>query len=230
MKKRPFVILLSSMLFLSACGTETAGHSNTQKNSVESVLQQRIAEEGGITPTVIPVVIDDSSGSLELTGDSFDLNTIPGLVIEDVTPAPEPEDVPVLEMEEHSFPLGELPATDPSKIDIDLTTMNATMTYSTVFDMMSDPFAYTGQIVKMKGTFSDYYDESTDTRYLSCIIKDATACCAQGLEFETTKDFPYPDAYPANGEEICVEGYFDTYLEGNCLYCVLRNAVLLPDS
>ena len=61
----------------------------------------------------------------------------------------------------------------------------------------------------------------------SCIIQDATACCAQGIEFELADKRTYPDDYPEIDEEICVVGVFDTYKEGEYTYCTLRNAKLL---
>lgn len=72
-----------------------------------------------------------------------------------------------------------------------------------------------------------YHDDTTDNYYFTCIIQDATACCAQGIEFVLTDDYIYPDDYPKADEEICVSGVFDTYMEGDYTYCTLRNAKLL---
>ena len=47
------------------------------------------------------------------------------------------------------------------------------------------------------------------------IIQDATACCAQGMEFVLTDEYSYPDDYPDEGSEITVMAVFDTYQEGN---------------
>ena len=62
--------------------------------------------------------------------------------------------------------------------------------------------------------------------YFNCIGRDATACCAQGLEFELSDRYVYPDDYPQPGEEITVQGTFDMYEEehdGNSYYyLVLR--------
>jgi hypothetical protein len=55
---------------------------------------------------------------------------------------------------------------------------------------------------------------------------DATACCSQGIEFELTDDYVYPDDYPEDGGDICVVGTFDTYEEDGFTYCVLRDARL----
>ena len=111
-------------------------------------------------------------------------------------------------------------------VDVDLTVLSSTMVYSEVYNMMYYPENYIGKTVKMKGMYAGYHDESTDKYYHACIIQDATACCAQGIEFEPTDDYRYPDDYPAEGQEVCVTGVFDTYKEGENIYCTLRNARL----
>ena len=79
----------------------------------------------------------------------------------------------------------------------------------------------------MKGAFAYYHDEESGNSYYSCIIADATACCAQGIEFVLTEDYIYPDDYPNEGGDICVVGVFDTYQEGDYTYCTLRNAKIV---
>ena len=111
-------------------------------------------------------------------------------------------------------------------IDIDLTSLSSTMVYSEVSNMMYYPDDYIGKIVKMEGLFTSYHDESTGNNYFACIIQDATACCAQGIEFVLTDDYSYPDDYPEEGSTITVVGDFDYYMEGDYLYCTLRNADL----
>lgn len=93
--------------------------------------------------------------------------------------------------------------------------------------MMSDPDSYIGKTVRMNGPCSIYFDEPTGIYYYACIIRDATACCAQGMEFELDDSYSRPDDYPAEGEEIVVEGTFDTYTDGKYLYCTLRDARLV---
>ena len=51
--------------------------------------------------------------------------------------------------------------------------------------------------------------------HIAHMKRDATACCAQGIEFVLTEDYVYPDDYPEVDEEICVVGVFDTYQEGD---------------
>ncbi|MCR5649667.1 MAG: hypothetical protein K6F86_00625 [Lachnospiraceae bacterium] len=107
---------------------------------------------------------------------------------------------------------------------IDLTEFSSTMVYSEVYNMMYYPENYIGKMVKMSGVYAVYHDESTGKDYHACIISDATACCSQGIEFELTDDYSYPDDYPEEGGQICVEGVFDTYREGENIYCTLRDS------
>ena len=112
-------------------------------------------------------------------------------------------------------------------IDVDLTAMSSTMVYSEVFSMLDTPDDYIGKIVKINGIFAYYYDEASVNYYYACIIRDATACCSQGIEFVLTDEYVYPDDYPEVEEDLTVIGRFDTYTEGDHLYCTLRDAVLV---
>lgn len=112
-------------------------------------------------------------------------------------------------------------------VDVDLTALSSTMVYSQVYNMMVTPENFTGKVVKMQGSYSCFYDSTTGNYYYACIIQDATACCSQGIEFILTDDYKYPQDYPTDGDIITVQGVFDTYYEGENMYCTLRNAKLL---
>lgn len=109
---------------------------------------------------------------------------------------------------------------------VDLTQMSATLVYAEVYNMMMAPEDYIGKTIKMEGTYTPYHDDATGKDYFACIVSDATACCSQGIEFELTSDYKYPDDYPKDGDIICVTGVFDTYKEGKDEYSVLRGATL----
>lgn len=126
-----------------------------------------------------------------------------------------------------------VPSPEPSSsdpVDVDLTQLSSTMVYSEVYAMAYEPEQYMGKTVKMKGQFSSF-EGTAGQIYYTCIVQDATACCAQGLEFELRDNYSYPDDYPELGDEITVVGTFDTYREeydGNYyLYIILRNAKLV---
>jgi hypothetical protein len=97
---------------------------------------------------------------------------------------------------------------------IDLTAMSGTMVYSYVYDMLyTRPEAYVGKSVKVRGQYNESYYTSTEQYYRFIIIKDAAACCAQGMEF--VFDGGYPDE---NGAEIEAIGIFETYDELGTAY------------
>ncbi|WP_407386101.1 hypothetical protein [Ruminococcus sp.] len=110
-------------------------------------------------------------------------------------------------------------------VDVDLTTMSSTMVYSEVLNMQQAPEQYLGKTVKMKGPFN--VSEMGGNRYFACLIKDATACCSTGIEFELAGNYSYPDDYPKKDTEITVIGTFTTYMEGNSKYLQLKNAQLV---
>ena len=118
--------------------------------------------------------------------------------------------------------------TTPSKkIDVDLTKMSGTVVYAMVNQMVTYPVRFKGKHIKMQGFFSSYYDEEIERRFYGCVIKDALACCSQGLAFELSKPRKYPDEYPAEGDAIVVEGDFDYEKdEGGGGFPIIRNAIM----
>ena len=114
-------------------------------------------------------------------------------------------------------------------VDYDLTQMSSDMVYATVYQMMVTPEEYEGKTFRIDGNFYATYYEATKKYYFYCIIQDATACCAQGMEFIWDDgSHIYPDEYPKDNAEIVVEGTFETYREDGDenLYCRLSDAIL----
>ena len=109
--------------------------------------------------------------------------------------------------------------------DIDLTIDNADLIYAEVFAMVYTPEDYVGKTVKMKGQFVFYYDEEAGMYYYACLIKDAMACCAQGLEFIPTGDCVYPDDFPPAMTDINVTGTFNILEDNGETYVALTDAV-----
>ena len=112
----------------------------------------------------------------------------------------------------------------PSKVDLDLTKMSATMIYSTIFDMLIMPEEYVDKNIKLSGWFETYTDPQTGEMYYAVVVPDATACCQQGLEFVWKGNHTYPDDFPKPGQNITVTGIYKmiendgvtyTYLEAN---------------
>lgn len=112
-----------------------------------------------------------------------------------------------------------------ASVDVDLSVMDSDMIYATVYQMMSDPEQYVGKTFRIEGKFYVTYDEMTKNQYYYCVIKDATECCAQGLEFVWGDgSHIYPDEYPTDGTEVIVDGTFELYMENDSRYCRLANA------
>ena len=115
-----------------------------------------------------------------------------------------------------------------NRVDIDLSRMSATMVYSMVYQMVTEPKKFIGKRIKMKGSFSSYYDEAVDRRFFGCVIKDALACCSQGLAFETFKPRKYPKDFPREGSPITIIGRFDYEKEEDGIgFPIIRNAIFI---
>lgn len=124
------------------------------------------------------------------------------------------------------------PQASADGVEVDLTVLSSTMVYSEVYNMLyNDPAHYFGKTVKAKGTFSLYQLVTDgvlqpDPVAYACIIADATACCAEGMEFVLEGDYTYPDDYPELGAEITVIGEFQSYEENGMTWYHLVNARL----
>lgn len=197
-------ICLCLMLMISLAGcsssSQTSDRAKKKTNGVSEVLEAGMAEvDAEKTP--------ESTIAPKTPESTIVPETPESTMIAESTPEPEEETADAYE-----------------NIDIDLTVMSSTMVYSQVSEIMADPDAYVGKIMKMKGLLTVFHSEETGKYYFGCLIQDATACCAQGIEFELAGDYQYPDDYPPENTEITVVGVFDTYIEGVGLYCTLRNA------
>ena len=129
---------------------------------------------------------------------------------------------------------GESKPSHPSagKVDVDLTVLSSTMVYAEVYNMLyNDPESYLGKTVRARGEFSIYQLVvdgvlQPDPVAYACIIADAAACCAEGMEFVLKDDLAYPDDYPEPGAEITVVGEFQAYEENGMTGYHLINARL----
>ncbi len=88
-------------------------------------------------------------------------------------------------------------------VDFDISVMNANMVYAQVFDMMMEPEVYADKIIRISG---DYYrlPDNKGNMTNAVIIRDALACCQQGMEFV----WDFGEAVPAQETPITVTGPF----------------------
>ena len=240
MKNKALTIFVcTSIMALTGCSDISPSRPNTLAPTVDDVLQQGMANEDQNNASALDfssqnttdqnssaqpgngqnssMTGNDQNASTQNSASQASNSSESGRQSGVDEGAPEPD--PVTE--------SDLAQSSTDGIDIDLTTLSATVVYSEVYDMMFYPENYVGKTVKMDGMFTYYYDEANDRYYFACIIMDATACCSQGIEFEPSEDFTYPDDFPEDGGDICVVGVFDTYEEDGFTYCTLRNAEIV---
>ena len=125
-----------------------------------------------------------------------------------------------------SEPVAQQPTTEHTTaadgVDIDLTQMNATMVYAEVSNIMYMPDDYIGKIIRMSGMAVSSTDPETDITYHAVIIRDATACCASGLDYILADGQEYPE----DETDVTVTGEFELFEEDGFYYCQLKDAVL----
>lgn len=120
----------------------------------------------------------------------------------------------------------EVPA-EPPAVDMDLSVMSGTVVYAQIYNLLSDPSPWLGKTIRMAGYYNFYDDQERGIVYHACIVPDATACCAQGIEFVRAGEYAWPDDYPESGAEITVTGQLEIYEEDGYYYLHLVDAELL---
>lgn len=109
-------------------------------------------------------------------------------------------------------------------VDVDLTKLEGTMVYAQVYDIINYPENYNGKKIRASGPFNYFKDARTGNEYFAVLIADATACCAQGIEFRLDGEHSYPEDYPEMNTIITICGECDVYKEDNVTYCQLLHA------
>ena len=213
MKQALFILAIALYLVsLCACGDQKIQSKSKQGSATQQVVQEQMANVTGET-TVPPTAIPEQQPASDETTPE--------------TSVPEPEQMQPAE----ALPDYE-PAQASGEPDVDLTTLSSTMVYSEVYNMLYyDQESYYGKTVKANGIFAIYQmvvDGVTQPAPVAyaCIIADATACCAEGMEFVLEGDYTYPDDYPELGAEITVIGEFQSYEENGMTWYHLVNARL----
>ncbi len=206
---KKLLILVICLILMTGCSKDThSGKQLNTGNSVDKVLNEQTSQSN---------VTEQTETSSEQMASSISAEDTPDTEITEKDTS----------FEEQSNTVSSLPVT--GTVDYDLTQMSTDMVYATVYQMMMDPDTYEGKSFRIEGTFYSVYDDHTKKYYHYCIIQDATACCAQGMEFVWGDgSHIYPDEYPAEDADVIVEGTFETYREegDSNLYCRLANSSL----
>ena len=233
-KKTIFALLLSLAVVTTAagCSGEAAlSRRGNELTGVKEVLEKRMREENPNAED--NTLTQEEDFEADITGQSNTGSNENADNTYEVWNDPEFGESTYEVWNDPEFDESQIPITDrkgADGIDVDLTKLSANMVYAEVFYMMTVPENYVGKTVRMEGLFATYRDETTNKMYYACIIQDATACCAQGMEFVTADERSYPEDYPAEGDGICVVGVFDTYEENGETYAVIKDSELTKTS
>lgn len=144
--------------------------------------------------------------------------------VKDEPPLPPPVNAVEPALPAEMEPVAQQPAPEHTPtadgVDIDLTQMNATMVFAEVSNIMYMPDDYIGKIIRMNGMAVSSTDPETGITYHAVIIRDATACCASGLDYVLADG----QEYPPDESDATVTGEFELYEENGFFYCQLKDA------
>lgn len=113
-------------------------------------------------------------------------------------------------------------------VDVDLTQLSSTLVYAEVYNMATNPQDYVGKTVRMQGNLVyQVVNGQPNPDYLACMISDATACCAQGIEFVLAQPL---EEYPALGSMVTVTGVLTSYESSGNIFLRLKDAALEPSA
>ena len=250
-KKMMLAAALALGFVLSGCGESGSSRSGQNQNLVENAINQQIASEEGknvaenvteeqkteATVTETPTTETSNTetpkteapktetpvtetNTTEAASD-YSTETWASLVDKQKEESATVTDEQLMKEIKDSYT-----STPDQNVDIDLTVMDSDMVYATVYQMtFVNPDAYVGKTFKASGKITYATSNITNLYYAYVLIKDALACCSQGVEFEC-KGYACPDDYPAEGTEIEVIGTFESYTEEGdpYLYTRLGNA------
>ena len=104
--------------------------------------------------------------------------------------------------------------------------MSGTIVYAQVYNLVYEYETWLGKTIRIAGYYSAFEDTNRGVVYHACVIPDATACCAQGIEFIWAGEHDWPDEYPEEGTQIVVTCRLEVYEEDGYLYLHLVDAEL----
>jgi uncharacterized membrane protein YcgQ (UPF0703/DUF1980 family) len=223
MRRITGLLIIGVLAFtLTACGAGQANGKNTSSvKSVDDVLKEQADKDAGKD-------VSATEATEEVTQEVTDKTTQE--VAEEVTQETATQEAADNTTGETSISTSEdkteiadndSAASKAGGIDVDLTLLSSTLVYSEVYNIMTQPDSYIGKKIRIKGTTAVYHDDTDDNDYYACVIKDATACCAQGIEFQLKNG-----SYPAVDSEITVSGTFSSYDIEGAIFYTLKDAVI----
>jgi hypothetical protein len=101
------------------------------------------------------------------------------------------------------------------RVDVDITLFSNTMAYAQVFNILTDPRAYLGKRIKVRGSYkpspSDATGSDTADKYFHHVIIEDIGCCPQAFQFKREGNYSYPEDYPKENAAIEIVGIFTRY-------------------
>ncbi len=113
-------------------------------------------------------------------------------------------------------------------VDLDLTGFSQNMLYAEVCNMGYSPQDYTGKVIKLTGEFAHFQnlDENqqlvSDQDILVCMVTDAMACCATGVEFVPAAGSSFCEPYPEDRSRITVTGVCEITVDESGFLTIIR--------
>lgn len=116
-----------------------------------------------------------------------------------------------------------------TSVDIDLTKFNANILYAEIYNMGLSPEDYKGKVLKLTGEFAHFPKEvdkngipTSDEEIYVCMINDAMACCAIGIEFIPEKESSFWTNFPEDGSKITITGLCDIFLDESGWFTIIQ--------
>lgn len=213
--------LLIAVIILGVCLTACSKRHTDRESVFEPATPP--AEIQTIEPT-----IPETSAEMPDQSESSVVQDRPSMDTSPSQTAPKiSEPIPSATDEKHSA--DETAATEQRKVDIDLTRFSPNMLYAEVYNMGMSPEDYKGKIIKLTGEFARFPltvgengNPTSDEEIFVCIISDAMACCATGIEFIPQKGSSFWTNYPKEGNKITVTGLCDIFLDESGWFTVIQ--------
>lgn len=237
MKKIIIATIFGVMGLMSACANDVSMRSELrQSNAVQNVINEQIAkEEQAVNAQSAADFAQKENSVSERNQDSNPVLqefTNKETTLDPISEAMESIQNSRIAEENKSREEQMALMKSTEGVDFDLTKMSPDMVYAMVYQMMTEPATYEGKVFRINGTYYASFFETNNQYYHYCIIKDALACCTQGMEFIWGDGtHAYPDEFPNEGDVVEITGTFETYSEGDGrLYCRLNHSELVKKS
>lgn len=219
--KKVVCILLAALLALSFCACRQTVRDQAQE---QVPAETHTPRQAGPLPKDIPSSESDAAPPKP----SSPADSPPG------QPASPPLETPIPSVppSTEEMPQAVLSTSDHEPdIDIDLTGVSSTIVYAEVYNMLYfQPEDYIGKTIKISGAFSAFQYVGEDgilseapVAY-ACVLSDAAACCAEGIEFILADGQHDPSNYFELDAEITVVGRFEAYEDAGMTWYRLADA------